>query len=59
MKTDKLSTEQTPNAQVGTTSFSATEYAEIHDQRMALIRPYNIWFSYRAVISIGREVVAL
>lgn len=79
--------------------FHATEYKEIHEQRMALIRSYNMWFaigcgvafgsywlilnlsltmssrptliagalvasaimgfSYRAVLSIDREVVAL
>lgn len=81
------------------TEFHVTEYREIHEQRMALIRSYNIWFaigcavafgsfwlitylsltmasrptliagalvasaimgfSYRAVLSIDREVVAL
>lgn len=81
------------------TEFHVTEYKEVHEQRMALIRSYNMWFaigcavafscywlilnlsftmasrptliasalvasmimgfSYRAVLSIDREVVAL
>ncbi|MBL4597460.1 MAG: hypothetical protein JKX93_00685 [Rhizobiaceae bacterium] len=86
-------------ARLDATDFHVTEYKEIHEQRMALIRSYNVWFaigcaiafssfwlilnlsltmssrpmliagalvasaimgfSYRAVLSIDREVVAL
>ncbi len=95
----KKTTEQAVQASTESNQFSATEYAEIHDQRMALIRSYNLWyaigcavafglfwlilnlsitvgsrpimtagavvasivmwFAYRAVLSIDREVVAL
>lgn len=90
---------QTGNMSHEPTEFHLTEYKEVHKQRMALIRSYNVWFaigcavafssywlilnlsltmasrpiliagalvasaimgfSYRAVLSIDREVVAL
>lgn len=90
---------QTKSSTLNADALYATEYTEIHEQRMALIRSYNMWFaigcgvafasywlilnlsltmssrptliagalvasaimgfSYRAVLSIDREVVAL
>lgn len=95
-QTEKL---QSVTDNLNATEFHITEYKEVHEQRMALIRSYNMWFaigcaiafssywlilnlsltmssrptliagalvasaimgfSYRAVLSIDREVVAL
>ncbi|MBL4726694.1 MAG: hypothetical protein JKY83_08490 [Rhizobiaceae bacterium] len=92
-------TRQTRNTKLDVDTLHATEYREVHEQRMALIRFYNVWFaigcgvafssywlilnlsltmasrptliagalvasaimgfSYRAVLSIDREVVGL
>ncbi len=99
MNTKNMITEQAQKTPMDTSSFRAMEYAEIHNQRLALIRSYNMWyaigcgiafssywlilnlsisvgsrpmliagavvasvimwFDYRAVLSIDREVVAL
>lgn len=38
---------------MATSGFSATEYAEVHNQRMALIRSYNMWYALGCVIGFG------
>jgi len=53
MSTKKLIAEQTGTAMPIVSGFSATEYAEIHDQRMALIRSYNMWFAIGCAVAFG------
>lgn len=53
MTTKKQNAEQTQEAVPAAPGFSATEYAEIHEQRLALIRSYNMWFAIGCAVAFG------
>ncbi len=52
MVTRKI-TEQVEQASTGSSLFYATEYVEIHNQRMALIRSYNLWYAIGCAVAFG------
>lgn len=52
MSTKKI-TEQSVQEPMDGNFYNATEYAEIHDQRMALIRSYNLWYAVGCIVAFG------
>ncbi len=49
----QLTSRQSPGDGAGNCESSATEYEEIHAQRMALIRSYNIWYAVGAGVAFS------
>ena len=49
----KKITEQAAQVPIDGKFFNATEYVEIHKQRRALIRSYNLWYAIGCVVAFG------
>ncbi len=53
MSTKRMTASKISSRQPATSSIGSLEYAEVHEQRMALIRSYNMWYAIGCVIAFG------
>ncbi len=53
MSTKRISAGKTSSRPSSASDSGSLEYAEVHEQRMALIRSYNMWYAIGCIIAFG------